>query len=162
MRKISDSGLVWLLLSIVILIADRYSKIWMMEHLTLGEPVQLLPVLSLTLAYNTGAAFSFLNSGSGWQQYLLGGLACAVALFILYYLANAKRSETAQNIALSMIFAGAVGNACDRVLYGHVIDFISFHLNDWHFAIFNVADSFICIGAFLLILIWLLPQRATA
>ncbi len=159
MRKITDSGLVWLWLSIVILAMDAYSKYWMMDHLTLGEPVQLLPVLNLTLAYNTGAAFSFLNSGSGWQQYLLGGLACVVALFILYYLASSKRSETGQNIALSMIFAGAIGNAIDRVLYGHVIDFISFHVNEWHFAIFNVADSAICIGAFLLVFLWLLPQR---
>lgn len=161
MRKLTNSGLMWLILSALILITDYYSKMWMLVHLTPGEPVALLPVLDLSLAYNTGAAFSFLNSGSGWQQYFLGGLACLVALFILYHLANSARKEVWQNMALSMILAGAVGNVCDRVLYGHVIDFISFHLGEWHFAIFNVADSFICIGAFMLILAWLLPRHTT-
>jgi signal peptidase II len=158
MRKLSESGMAWLLLSLMILVIDRYSKMWMLDHLMLGEPLTLLPVLNLTLAYNTGAAFSFLHNASGWQQYLLGGLATGISIFILLYLFNASSKERWQNAALSLILAGAIGNAWDRVLYGHVIDFISFHVGEWHFAIFNIADSAICVGAFLLILLWIKPS----
>lgn len=154
MNKLLSSGIVWLVLSVMILIIDRNSKIWMMDHLQMGEPLSLLPFLNLTLAYNTGAAFSFLNSASGWQHYLLGGLALGVAIFIISCLLRAPRNHYWQNIAMSLILAGALGNALDRVLYGHVIDFVNFHIGDWHFAIFNVADSAICIGAFMLILMW--------
>lgn len=154
-NRVMTSGLVWLLLSTLVLLVDRGSKIWMLDHLTLGDPLTLLPFLNLTLAYNTGAAFSFLNSASGWQHFVLGGLALAVSIYILIWLAKSPRQQYWQNIALCLIFAGALGNAWDRILYSHVIDFINFHLGDWHFAIFNVADSAICIGAFMLILKWM-------
>lgn len=157
--KVMTSGLVWLLLSVMVLTIDRDSKIWMLDHLTFGEPQPLLPFLNLTLAYNTGAAFSFLNSASGWQHFLLGGLAIVVTIFIIAWLAKLPRNSYWQNIALSLILAGALGNAWDRVLYGHVIDFINFHLGSWHFAIFNVADSAICVGAFMLIILWLVQKK---
>ncbi len=153
--KVMTSGLVWLVLSILILIIDRNSKVWMMDNLTLGEPLTLLPFLNLTLAYNTGAAFSFLNSASGWQHFVLGGLALVVAIYILFSLAQSSRHQYWQNIAFCLILAGALGNAWDRILYSHVIDFINFHLGEWHFAIFNVADSAICVGAFMLIVQWM-------
>lgn len=159
MRKLTQSGLMWILLSCVILLIDRYSKVWMLDNLTIGEPIALLPVLNLTLAYNTGAAFSFLNSAGGWQQYFLGGLAMVVAIFIFGCLLKQPRNDYWQNIALSLILGGAIGNVWDRFSYGHVIDFINFHVNDWHFAIFNVADAAICVGAFMLILYWLKPAR---
>ena len=159
MHKLMSSGLVWLVLSVIIIVIDRNSKIWMMDHLQFGEPVALLPFLNLTLAYNTGAAFSFLNSASGWQHYLLGGLALGVAIFITSWLMRLPRQQYWQNIALSLILAGALGNAWDRVSYGHVIDFINFHVGSWHFAIFNVADSAICVGAFMLIVMWLRQKK---
>lgn len=159
MHKLMSSGLVWLVLSVMIIVIDRNSKIWMMDHLQFGEPVALLPFLNLTLAYNTGAAFSFLHTASGWQHYLLGGLALGVAIFIAVWLMRLPRQQYWQNIALSLILAGALGNAWDRVSYGHVIDFINFHVGSWHFAIFNVADSAICIGAFMLIVMWLRQQK---
>src|SRR3990167_5312222 len=157
MRKLTQSGLLWLLLSCVILLADRYSKIWMLDNLSVGEPIALLPVLNLTLAYNTGAAFSFLNSAGGWQQYFLGGLAGVVSFFIFGCLLKQPRHDYWQNCALSLILGGAIGNVWDRLSYGHVIDFINFHINDWHFAIFNIADAAICVGAFMLIIYWLIP-----
>lgn len=159
MSRVWTSGLVWLVLSVIILVIDRDSKIWMVDHLQFGEPVALLPFLNLTLAYNTGAAFSFLHTASGWQHYLLGGLAVGVAIFIIATMMRLPRSQYWQNTALSLILAGALGNAWDRVLYGHVIDFVNFHVGDWHFAIFNVADSAICIGAFMLILMWLWQKK---
>lgn len=159
MSRVWTSGLVWLVLSVIILVIDRDSKIWMVDHLQFGEPVALLPFLNLTLAYNTGAAFSFLHTASGLQHYLLGGLAVGVAIFIIATMMRLPRSQYWQNTALSLILAGALGNAWDRVLYGHVIDFVNFHVGDWHFAIFNVADSAICIGAFMLILMWLWQKK---
>ncbi len=155
MRKLMQSGLVWAILSLLIIVIDRYSKVWMVEHLMMGEPLVLLPVLNLTLAYNTGAAFSFLNNASGWQHYLLGGLAVVVSIYILVHLRRASFRDVWQNCALSLILAGALGNAWDRISFGHVIDFVSLHLGDWHFAIFNVADAAICVGAFMLILMWM-------
>jgi signal peptidase II len=159
MRKLLSSGLVWLVLSIILLVLDRYSKIWMMEHLQFAEPMRILPFLNFTLSYNTGAAFSFLDGASGWQHYLLGGLAVVVSFYIIGWLARVPRNEYWQNCSLSLILAGALGNVWDRMLYGHVIDFIDFHLGDWHFAIFNVADSAICVGAVMLILLWLRQER---
>lgn len=149
------SGLPWLWLSLIILLLDRYTKVWMADHLILGEPLRILPVLNFTLAYNTGAAFSFLHEASGWQQYLLGGLALVVTLFIVIWLSRLPRKAYWQNTALSLILAGALGNAWDRVMYSHVIDFVSLHWNSWHFAIFNVADAAICMGALMLILMWM-------
>lgn len=160
MSRVLTSGLVWLVLAVIIIAIDRNSKIWMMDHLQFGEPVALLPFLNLTLAYNTGAAFSFLNSASGWQHYLLGGLAISVSAFIIAWLAKLPRNDYWHSIALSLILAGALGNAWDRLLYGHVIDFVNFHLGDWHFAIFNVADSAICVGAFMLIVMWLRQHKS--
>lgn len=153
-NRVWSSGLVWLLLSVMVLLLDRGSKIWMMDALMPGESLPLLPFLNFTLAYNTGAAFSFLHNASGWQHFFLGGLAVGVTLIILVWLSRLPRRDWWHNIALTLILAGALGNAFDRVLYGHVVDFIDFHLGDWHFAIFNVADSAICIGAFMLILLW--------
>lgn len=160
MSKVMTSGLVWLVLSVIVIMVDRDSKIWMMDHLLFGEPVALLPFLNLTLAYNTGAAFSFLHTASGWQHFLLGGLAVVVSIFIIACLATLPRQHYWHNMALSLIVGGALGNAWDRVSYGHVIDFVNFHIGDWHFAIFNVADSAICVGAFMLIVMWLRQSKS--
>jgi signal peptidase II len=159
LQRVTGSGLVWLLLAVIVLIIDRNSKTWILSHVSYGEPIAILPILNLTLAYNTGAAFSFLDGASGWQHYLLGGLALVVAVYIAAALAKLPRNHYWQNIALCLIFAGAIGNAWDRMLYGHVIDFINFHIGSWHYAIFNIADSAICIGAFMLIVMWLKHAR---
>lgn len=142
------------MVSVLLIVADRYTKLWALDNLQYGEPLYVAPFLNFTLAFNTGAAFSMLHSASGWQHLLLGGLATVTVIFIIVWLARTPRSEVLQNFALSMVAAGAVGNVWDRIAYGHVVDFISFHLSDWYFAIFNVADSAICVGAGLLILKW--------
>lgn len=144
----------WLWLPILIIALDRYTKYWALTHLNYHEPLTILPFFNLTLAYNTGAAFSFLHNASGWQHILLGGLAIIVSIAILYWLITLPKQAYGTRIALGLILGGALGNAWDRLLYGYVIDFLDFHLNDWHFATFNVADSAICVGAFLLMLIW--------
>ncbi len=148
------SGLAWLWLAVLFIALDRYSKGWVVSHLSLHEPLEILPVFDLTLAYNTGAAFSFLHSMSGWQNLLLGGLAVIISIAVLIWLSRTSIKEWWLNIALCLILSGALGNAWDRALYGYVIDFLSFHLGGWYFAIFNVADSAICVGAFMLIWYW--------
>lgn len=154
-KKIFSTGLRWLWIAIFVILIDRYAKYWSINHLTFAEPLEILPFFNLTLAYNTGAAFSFLHDASGWQNLFLGGLALVVSIAILYWLYQSKAQQRWMNIALCFILGGALGNAWDRMLYGYVIDFFDFHLGDWHFAIFNTADSAITLGAFMLILSWM-------
>lgn len=159
-KKISSSGLIWLWLTLLVIGLDRFSKLWVLDNLVLHEPFPVLPVFNLTLAYNTGAAFSFLNSMSGWQNWFLGGLAFAVSIMVLVWLSRLPARSWWMNISLCLILGGALGNAWDRLTYGYVIDFLSVHWNDWYFAIFNVADSAICVGACMLFLSWLKPSNA--
>jgi signal peptidase II len=149
----------YLLIAIAVIALDRYSKGWMINHLNPYQPLEIFPVLNFTLSFNTGAAFSFLHSASGWQNILFSGLALLVSLLIIFWLATLSPRERWKGVALSLVLGGAVGNAWDRFAFGYVIDFINFHINDWHFAIFNVADSAICIGAFMLIVQWMRQSK---
>lgn len=153
-KPMFKTGLIWVWLGIFVLLLDHFSKTWMMTHLTLRDSIRILPVFDLTLAYNTGAAFSFLHNASGWQNILLGGLALVVSVSIVAWLRTQPVRAYWMCIAMSLILGGALGNAWDRVQYGFVVDFMAFHLRGWHFAIFNIADSAICIGAFMLLCRW--------
>jgi signal peptidase II len=154
LKLISRSGLIYLPLALLTLIVDRLSKLWVIQHLNIYEPFNILPFFNLTLAHNTGAAFSFLHSASGWQNSLFSILAFVITIFILIWLFKTPRSHYVLNLALSLILGGALANAWDRLQYAYVIDFLDFYLQSWHFAIFNLADSAICLGAFLLMLSW--------
>lgn len=154
MKKILSHGLSWIWVSLLVLAIDRYTKMWVLHHLAIQEPVKILPFFNLTLAYNKGAAFSFLNAASGWQNWFLGGLAILISIVILGWLSKLPPRSYWLAVALSLILGGALGNAWDRTLYGYVIDFLSFHLGSWHFAIFNIADSAICVGAFMVVIYW--------
>lgn len=158
-KKICTTGLSWLWLTIFLIAIDRYTKFWVQDHLVFLEPLAILPIFNLTLAHNTGAAFSFLHSASGWQNLFLGSLAIVISAIIIRWLYKLPAKKRWVNIALCLILAGALGNAWDRVLYGFVIDFFDFHLDNWHFAIFNVADSAIFVGAFMLMGHWLLHLK---
>lgn len=151
----SSTGIFWLWIAILVMAVDRFSKHWALTHLSLGEPLELLSFFNLTLAYNTGAAFSFLHTASGWQHLVLGGIAIIVSVLILLWLAKLSKRAVWMSISLCLILGGALSNVIDRILYGHVIDYFDFHLQNWHFAIFNVADSAICAGAFMLAMGWL-------
>ncbi|OGT42783.1 MAG: signal peptidase II [Gammaproteobacteria bacterium RIFCSPHIGHO2_12_FULL_37_34] len=159
LKKIFSSGFAWLWLAIVILALDRFAKIWVIDHLIMGEPFSILPIFNLTVAFNTGAAFSFLNSASGWQNIFLGSLAVVVSVVILVWLWRLSVRDYWLCISLNLILGGALGNVWDRVLYGYVVDFFDFHLGDWHFAIFNMADSAITIGAGMMLLHWLVYPK---
>lgn len=144
----------WLWLSLVVFALDQASKLYFEGALRLYEQITIIPGLfSWTLAYNTGAAFSFLAGESGWQRWLFALIAITVSAVLVVWLKRLKPGETWLAIALALVLGGAVGNLFDRVVYGHVIDFILVHWQDrWFFPAFNLADSAITIGAIMLAL----------
>ena len=103
------------------------------------------------MVYNQGAAFSFLADSGGWQRWFFSALALGVSVMIVWML-NRNSTERLFCWSLSLILGGAVGNLIDRLLYGHVIDFLDVHVGGWHWPAFNVADSAITVGAALFVL----------
>jgi signal peptidase II len=152
----------WFWLSGVVLVLDQGSK-WFADSL-LGphDAVPLLPFLDLRKAYNPGAAFSFLSDASGWQRWFFSGLAVLIIGVLVVWLRRLPPGQGRVALALALILGGAAGNLVDRVLYGHVIDFIDLYYGTWHWPTFNIADSAITLGAVLLILDALLGRRAAA
>jgi len=141
----------WLWLSALVIVLDQLSKAWIINHFTFGESLTVLSVFNLVLTHNTGAAFSFLNDAGGMQRWLFSIIAIIASAWIVWLL----RKSSAQllfSFALSMILGGALGNLIDRLAYGYVVDFLSFHWDEHYFPAFNLADSSITCGAFLLIL----------
>ena len=142
----------WLGIAFIVILCDQLSKILVQKLFAYGEEKVVTSFFNLVLAYNKGAAFSFLSNESGWQRYFFTAIGIAAVGFIIYLL----RRHAGQRLfcwALALIMGGAIGNVIDRVAYGHVIDFLDFHLAGWgHFPAFNVADSAITLGAFMFIL----------
>ena len=142
----------WLWLSLGIIIIDHITKLLALAKLTLHQPVSVLPFFNFTLIYNKGAAFGFLNSAAGWQRWLFAAVAILVSAIILRWLYRLPAKQTGSAVALSLILGGALGNLWDRIYFGYVIDFFDFHIKNWHFPAFNIADSAITIGAIILII----------
>lgn len=149
----------WLWVSLAVLLFDQATKYLADSAMVLHEPIVLIPGLALTKAYNLGAAFSFLDDASGWQRWFFSGLALVVSSILLVWLRRLPAGEWRTALALALILGGAVGNLVDRVLYGHVIDFIDVYYRAWHWPTFNIADSAISVGAALLVLDALLGHR---
>lgn len=146
----------WLGLSTLLVVLDQITKIVIQHALVAGASIDIFPpVLTLVLAYNPGAAFSFLASGSGWQRYffvIIAGLASALILYMM----NKHRADRFLCFSLALVLAGAIGNLIDRLWYGAVVDFVLVRwpggprlFDPW--PAFNLADSCITIGAALLI-----------
>ncbi len=133
-----------------IIFVDQYSKFLVVEQLNLFDRLILTSFLDLTRLHNTGAAFSLFASDSGWQRWPLVLISAGVgAILIGWLVRNASKSPVLQNTAFVMIAGGAIGNLIDRLNQGYVVDFILFHIGQWHFPAFNVADSCITIGMIL-------------
>jgi signal peptidase II len=148
----------WVALAAVIVLVDQLTKLAIERSLDYGDVEPVTGFFNLVLTYNKGAAFSFLASASGWQAHFLTVVGIAASLFILYLLARHGHQKIF-SLALAMILGGAIGNVIDRLAYGHVIDFLDFHLRGWHWPAFNMADSAIVGGAILLVLDELLRVR---
>jgi signal peptidase II len=144
----------WLVLSLLILVIDQVSKAHFEGSLEMFQQIVVIPdYFSWTLAYNTGAAFSFLADGGGWQRWLFALIAVVVSTVLVVWLKRLGRDDTWLAIALALVLGGALGNLYDRIALGHVIDFILVHWqNRWYFPAFNLADSAICVGAVMLAL----------
>jgi signal peptidase II len=146
------SGLVALWISALVIVCDQWTKWFVVSALVPHQPVAVAPLINLTLTYNTGAAFSLLSQASGWQRWFFAAVAGIVSVVIIYWLRKTPGEERLTAFSLALILGGAVANAYDRVMLGHVIDFIDVYVNDWHWPAFNVADSAITVGAVLMII----------
>jgi signal peptidase II len=148
----------WLGISLVIILLDQLTKTIIARSFELGDVRTITPFFDIVRAHNTGAAFSFLAGAGGWQRWFFIGLGTAAAIFIVWMLSR-HGGQRLFAWALTLILGGAVGNVVDRILHGHVIDFIQVHWGRSYFPAFNVADSAISVGAVLLILDELLRVR---
>ncbi|MEY4516243.1 MAG: signal peptidase [Pseudomonadota bacterium] len=142
---------VWLLLSVLAIGLDQWTKALATSHLIYAEPVPVLPFLNWTLLHNYGAAFSFLSDAGGWQRWFFTGLASVVSLVFAVWLLRLPKNTTVLAAAIALVLGGALGNVIDRASLGYVVDFIHVFYGDSHFPAFNIADSAITLGTILLI-----------
>ncbi|HEX9390488.1 MAG TPA: signal peptidase II [Usitatibacteraceae bacterium] len=140
----------WLALSMLVIVLDQISKNLIVANFQYGESKYLLPFFNLVLAYNKGAAFSFLANASGWQREFFIAVTVVITAVLLWMMKHNQRNVLLC-AALALVIGGAFGNLHDRVMYGHVIDFIQWHVAGVYWPAFNIADSAICLGAGLLI-----------
>lgn len=140
----------WLGLALAIIVLDHLTKWWVSASLDYQEHIPVLPFFSLVLVHNTGAAFSFLADAGGWQRWFFIGVG-VVATVIIVRLLTRHAHEPRLAFALALVLGGALGNVIDRVLLGHVVDFLYFHYRGFAWPAFNVADSAITVGAVLLV-----------
>ena len=148
----------WLAIALAIIVLDQLTKAVIVARLELGDLHVVTPFFDIVRAHNRGAAFSFLRDASGWQRWFFTAIGIGAAIFIVWML----RRHGGQRLfgwALALILGGALGNVIDRLLHGHVVDFIQVHWGRAYFPAFNVADSAISVGAALLILDELLRVR---
>lgn len=131
------------------IVLDQLIKLWVEANMPLHSKIDLLPFLALLHARNTGIAFSFLSDlGGSW----LSIIAVVIVIFMFVLAVRTDPKQIWARIGFALIIGGAIGNLIDRALRGYVVDYVYFHTPVWSFAIFNLADAFITIGAGLVIL----------
>ena len=161
----STGMLPWLGWALIVLIIDQFTKVLIVGYYPLGGQTTVTSFFDVVRAHNTGAAFSFLATGSGWQRWLFTAIGLAAALFIVWQLRQHGRQRLF-SFALASILGGAIGNVVDRMVHGYVVDFLQFHwaflapmFPGGYFPAFNIADSAITLGAICLVLDELLRVR---
>ena len=147
----------WLGIALVVLLFDQFTKLLIIGSFQLGDSQPVTSFFNLVRVHNSGAAFSFLSTASGWQRWFFTGIGLVAAVYIVWML-RSHPEQTLFCFALSLVLGGAVGNVMDRLLWGHVVDFLDFHwawlspvFYQGHFPAFNVADSAISVGVICLI-----------
>ena len=164
MAAIRDARPVALLIALLVIVADRLSKLWIHAHVPLGGAKVVIPgVFRLTHVLNTGAAFSLFEGVRSPEtvRYVLIAVAIVEIAVVLGFLAKTGRRLSLSTVAFALILGGALGNLYDRIRLHHVIDFLEVHIVHYHWPDFNVADSCIVIGACLLMIEVLRPQPST-
>lgn len=152
-------GLPWVWLSLLVVIIDQVFKMVIVTHLLPYVEHNVIPGFRLTLAYNTGAAFSFLDSQSGWQVWLFSVITILVCILIVWWLQKCKASQVWLCVALALVLGGAIGNLIDRLTLGYVVDYFVLYVSRWSWPAFNIADGCICVGAVMLILDMVFRKR---
>ena len=148
----------WLALAAMVVLLDQLSKTLVVSAFVLNQSQPVTSWFNLVRVHNSGAAFSFLAGASGWQRWFFVGLGTLASGFIVWMLKKHPEQKLFC-FAISMIMGGAIGNVVDRLLHGHVVDFIQLHYGGWYFPSFNLADSAITLGAICLILDEILRVR---
>ena len=142
------NALIWLLLSAAIIIADQWSKAWVLSSLPEYEPVVVIEGFwNWFRTYNTGAAFSFLSDAGGWRLWFFTALAVGISGLMAYWMWGTARGAWRSAVPYALVIGGAIGNVIDRLMHGHVVDFIQWHIGDHYWPSFNIADSAIVVGA---------------
>ena len=140
------------LLAAVAVVLDQISKWEILRHFEYMERLNVVPgFFDLTLVYNPGAAFSFLADQGGWQKFFFLALAVVISAYLIRAVWRGEFGGSGR-IGAAMVVGGAFGNVIDRLIHGHVVDFLLFYWQNWFYPAFNVADSFICAGAVLLVI----------
>jgi signal peptidase II len=140
----------WLWISVVVVALDLSSKYYFDSNFQYGETRYVAPFFNWVLVYNPGAAFSFLANAGGWQREFFIGLTLVITAALLWMLKSNHQNKLLST-ALVLTIGGALGNLFDRVVHGHVVDFIQWHVAGYYWPAFNIADSAICVGAAMLV-----------
>ncbi|WP_182655905.1 signal peptidase II [Stenotrophomonas lacuserhaii] len=142
------NALIWLVVSVVVIILDQWSKAWVLSSLPEYEPVPVIEGFwNWFRTYNTGAAFSFLSDAGGWQKYFFTVLAIGISGLMAWWLYGTARSNWRSALPFALVIGGAIGNVIDRQVHGHVVDFIQWYVGDHYWPSFNIADAAIVVGA---------------
>ena len=150
MREAAPGWARWLGVSGAIVAADLATKAWVSHALAYGDVVEITSFFNLVLTYNTGAAFSFLAGAGGWQRWFFTAVAAVISIVLVAMLRRPHRDRLVP-FALSLVLGGAIGNLVDRLMLGHVVDFLQLHAGGYYWPAFNVADSAISVGVALLL-----------
>lgn len=137
---------------------DQALKFWVESAMAMQERIDLIPTLSLFRTHNEGIAFSMFWGAGPW---VLVALACAVIAFVLWIWRSTPAARWIANLGFALIVGGAIGNIIDRSMLGYVVDMFLFTLGNWSFAVFNLADAFISVGAGAVLLDEFLLWRST-
>jgi signal peptidase II len=157
------NALLWLILSAIVIVLDQLTKQIAISSLQPYTPHAVIPgILNWTLAFNTGAAFSFLHDAGGWQRWMFSVLAIVVCAVLIVWLRRVSRRDWRTALPLALVIGGALGNLIDRVRFGRVTDFIEVYYQQWSWPAFNVADSAISVGAVMLIVFGLGGRKVPA
>lgn len=149
----------YFLLSFFVILLDQVSKILILISYSPYQSLQINRFFNITLAFNTGSAFSFLSDAGPWHHWFFIGFGIFMSGVIVAYILKTASDQRLQLLSFSLILGGALGNVVDRLRLGYVIDFIDLHYNDLHWPVFNIADCAICIGAFLLLIEFAKPIK---
>jgi signal peptidase II len=140
----------WLWFAGIVVLLDQVSKWIVLGALRPGEVRYVAPFWNWVLAFNPGAAFSFLSDAGGWQRWFFTVLSLAVSAWIVTLLRRYS-GEFQLSLSLTLVLGGALGNVIDRIRFGFVVDFIQWHAAGYYWPAFNLADSAITLGAVLLL-----------